>query len=364
MSSRIDKDMVRSLAEGHWLEILPALAPGRFDAAIAHLGRKVTCPFHGGENDFRFALKPEGKEKRTTAESGRAFCSCGPYVDGFAVLMRANGWTFNEAVRNVYDWLRGADITTPMAPAPVERTLSQEEIDAIRDSAVKLWNAGWSFNQQKVPYYQARGLGALSGVQDTRFLPRLGYFELENRKAVKKGEYPAMLVLVRDKDEQVCGIHRTYLTSERNGKAPVVEPKKMTRSINMDNGAAARIYAAAHSEVLGLTEGIENGHAVRELVSSGYFDDLSGKLPVWAALSETGIRTFKIPASLPKLKKLIIFCDNDASGVGLNAAKKLIEILREERPDLEVEFRCPPRTGDDWLDVNCEFKASRLAVAA
>lgn len=364
MAQLIDKDMVRALAEGHWLDILPALAPGRFDAAIANLGRKVTCPFHGGENDFRFALKPEGKEKRTTAESGRAFCSCGPYVDGFAVLVRANGWTFNEAVRNVFGWLKGADITTPMAPAPIDRTPSAEEIEAVRDSARKLWNAGWSFNQQKVPYYQSRGLGPLAGVQDTRFLPRLGYFELVNRQAVKKGEYPAMLVLIRDKDEQICGIHRTYLTQDRNGKAPVEEPKKMTRAVNMDNGAAARLYAAAHAEVLGLAEGVENGHAVRELVGLGYFDGMSGKLPVWAALSETGIRTFKIPASLTKLKRLVIFCDNDASGIGLAAAQKLAEILSVERPDIEVEIRCPNQTGDDWLIVLRDFKASRLRDAA
>lgn len=91
---------VRRHARGAWLEILTRLAP-ELDEAVAKAPRHVTCPFpeHGGKNDFRLF--------RDAAETGGGVCTCGTSHDGFELLMRLNGWSFGEALREVGD-LTGA----------------------------------------------------------------------------------------------------------------------------------------------------------------------------------------------------------------------------------------------------------------
>jgi len=110
--------------------------------------------------------------------------------------------------------------------------------------------------------------------------------------------------------------------------------KKIMPPIDTISGAAVRLYEPA--DELGVAEGVENALAAHELF----------KVPVWAALSEAGIKTFK---PLGSLRRLHVFADNDSNFVGQSAAYELAR--RTSRDGINVEVHVPPDSDTDWLDV-------------
>ena len=95
-----------------------------------------------------------------------------------------------------------------------------------------------------------------------------------------------------------------------------------------------RLFEA--DEELGIAEGIETALAAHELF----------KVPVWAALTANGIRSFQPPRGLLRLH---VFADNDANYVGQVAAYELAHRLN--RDGLTVEVHVPPLADTDWLDL-------------
>lgn len=136
--------------------------------------------------------------------------------------------------------------------------------------------------------------------------------------------WPAMVALMTDPATgEPCGIHRTFLARDGNGKAPGPMPAKMMF------GKAGAIFLTPDEEVasgLGIAEGIETSLSVMQ----GY-----GWRPVWAATSASGIRSFPV---LPGTEALTIFADSD--GVGLAAAEACAERWLEA--GREVRIASPP----------------------
>jgi putative DNA primase/helicase len=92
---------------------------------------------------------------------------------------------------------------------------------------------------------------------------------------------PAMIGLVtKGTENRPIGVHRTYLASDGTGKADV-EPAKMM--LGSAKGGAIRLAPAEH-EVM-LCEGIETGLSVLQVTG----------IPVWAALSTSGLKTIEVP---------------------------------------------------------------------
>ena len=142
-----------------------------------------------------------------------------------------------------------------------------------------------------------------------------------------------MVAPILGPDGELQSVHRIYDAE--------VDPRKKTMPpITTIKGGAVRLFDP--DEELGIGEGIENSLAAHELF----------RVPVWAALTEGGIRAFQPP---PGLLRLHIFGDNDANFVGQAAAYDLAKRLhRETKGQLAVEVHVPPLvTGDksDWLDV-------------
>jgi len=218
--------MLHPQAAGRWLEIFQYLCPGLFDEAIHRMGAHVTCPFHGGENDFRF-VKRGTKKGGNTADTGVAMCTCGVYADGFAVLHRALGGRFIDVLKAVNEYLNGPEIQTP-APekkfTPVVRELSaaeQAEKDAELLVKVKsLWSNGKPLDLAVTPYLLERGLHPriLEDVQDLRVMASLGYFHREGTELLKMGSFPAQLALMRDPQDAPVAVHRTWLSKDRRRK--------------------------------------------------------------------------------------------------------------------------------------------------
>ncbi|MBU9200473.1 toprim domain-containing protein [Burkholderia multivorans] len=346
-------------AAGRWLEIFQYICPGMFDEAISKLGTHVTCPFHGGEADFRF-VKRGSKKGGNTAQTGVAMCTCGTYADGFAVLHRALGGRFIDVLKAVNEYLNGPEIqdTPPKKKlVPVIKTPSKEEQEAedakLLEKVRALWNSGKPLDIRETPYYRERGIvddRVLSAIRDVRVLASLGYWHTEDKKLTKLGSYPAILAAMRDHLGNLVAVHRTWLSKDRREKASVPSPKKLSRTPDA-SGAAIRLFDATGTDVLGLTEGVETGLAVRQLLLERYFPGF-GPIPVWACYSAGNVRNFQIPEELlSTLRKIIIFADHDENGTGFSAAKAFEERMAIEQPQLTVEIKMPEVVGCDWLDV-------------
>ncbi|MBO1073360.1 toprim domain-containing protein [Roseomonas sp. 1311] len=124
---------------------------------------------------------------------------------------------------------------------------------------------------------------------------------------------PAMLALMTDPlTGEPCGVHRTFLAPNGQGKAP--------GQAKMMAGRAGVVRLVPDAEVtmgLGLAEGIETSLAIMQR---------AGWRPVWAATSAGAIRTFPVLAGI---EELTIFADADDKGAGVAAALACAECWSE-----------------------------------
>lgn len=374
---RIDARQLKAQAYGQWLGIFQYICPGVFDEAIQNLGSHVTCPFHGGEEDFRF-IAQSTSGRSNSAQTGVAICTCGVFSDGFEVLMRASNLSFKELLREVDTYLNGhpsessprrakPKVVIPTGPSPEEIAARKaKNLERLR----AIWNVATRVSPATATYYKARGIDplVLSNVRDLRQLHRLGYYDKvhvgEGEEGSsdgfrKIGSFPALLGLMRDAEGSPVSIHRSWLSEDKTQKAPVKSPRKLTRSVSVV-GAAIRLFVADGEHTLGLAEGVETALAVRELSQKGTWSDVS-EIPVWACFSESNIRNFQIPSRLQStLKRIIVFADNDERSTGVKAGESLKERIAQEFPSIEVIVRPPNVMGWDWLDYMVNKKQENL----
>jgi hypothetical protein len=138
-----------------------------------------------------------------------------------------------------------------------------------------------------------------------------------------------MVALVqRGIDGQPIGIHRTFLTRDGNGKAPV-KPHKMM--LGCCGGGAVRLAPADKLVMIG--EGIETCLAAMQ----------ASNFPAWAALSTSGLRSLDLP---PEVREVIVLADGDDPGEQATqyAARRWISEGRK------VSIARPPR-GLDFNDM-------------
>jgi hypothetical protein len=111
------------------------------------------------------------------------------------------------------------------------------------------------------------------------------------------GIWPSMVALItRGVDGQPIGIHRTFLTRDGSGKAPV-EPAKMM--LGPCRGGVVRLSQPAGPLMVG--EGIETCLAAMQ--ASGH--------AAWAALSTSGLCALDLPRDV---REVIVLADGDEPG--------------------------------------------------
>ena len=183
-------------------------------------------------------------------------------------------------------------------------------------------------------YLVHRGLGKLTKAPPALRMAALPYFD-DGRDI---GRFPVMLAAVTDPQGVMVALHRTYI-SDNGQKAPVPQPKKLSRTTGLLSGASIKLHEPAIIDgklVLGVAEGAETALACY----------LASDIPTWSCMNAGGVRSFEWPHGL---QSLIVFADNDASGVGQSAARDLAG--RAAAAGVEVRVLVPETVGTDWLDV-------------
>jgi hypothetical protein len=155
------------------------------------------------------------------------------------------------------------------------------------------------------------------------------------------GIWPAMVALVTDgADGTPLAIHRTFLTADGVGKAPI-EPQKMM--LGPCRGGAVRL--ADPGEALMIGEGIETCLAAMQ--ATGH--------PAWAALSTSGLRALNLPNDV---RDVIVLADGDEAGEA--AARDCT--MRWHREGRRVRIARPP-WGMDFNDM-LRGRAARIKEGA
>jgi len=138
--------------------------------------------------------------------------------------------------------------------------------------------------------------------------------------------WPAMVALVtRGADGEPIGIHRTFLSRDGGGKAPVTPQKMM---LGPCRGGA--VWLGFPETSVMLAEGIET--ALSAMQATGR--------PTWAALSTSGLRSLDLP---PEIQEVIVLADGDDAGeaAARTAAvrwRREGRLVRIARPPARMDF--------------------------
>lgn len=293
-----------SAARGNWPWILRVLGVDHGFLRNEH----GPCPICEGKDRYRFDDK----------QNGSFYCSkCGP-GDGFELLMRFHGWNFGQAAAEVDRVLGNCPnrtTTTPERSADDMRNAIRSILSA--SQKVEPGTAAWC-------YLNARCGDPRASLGDLWAHPGLWHRESGQKP-------PALVAVMRDKNGEQVGIHRTWVTVEGE-KAPV-DPVRKGMKASKIPGACVRLGEAGHR--LGIAEGIETAICAGKLFG----------LPVWAATSAQLMEAWEPP---PGVQEVVIFGDNDASFTGQKAAFTLAFRLRSK--GLAVSVEIPPAVDTDWND--------------
>ncbi len=324
--------------KGRWDQVLPGLIPGLDLAVERGHQHHITCPFHGGANDFRVF--------EDFADTGGAICSCGKWTDGWALLMHARRCTFGEAKKMLVEAL-GGRFDASNLPVRYVKVKDPDEIarkDAFNKKIVQqIWEGSVPLSDERASpvrrWFYNRQLHEVRGpLNMVRCHPALDYFT--ERKVTHTG--PAMVAMMTDINGRTCGLHRTWIT-EDGRKANVEAVRRLTSSISTHpiEGSAVK-FDLEPSPVLMIGEGIESSLAARAI----------GGFPTWSAINQNQMTKLAIP---DYVKAVIVWADRDHNDVGQSAALELVARLRKaglRAVCVIPPFAIPPGEKTvDWNDV-------------
>jgi len=286
---------------------------------------------------------------RDYLENGKCFCTCGAW-DGFGMVMFANHWDFPTAVNEISEVLGGVDVRmSDQARRVKSPTIHDQRLrdTFVRETMKKWWKQTLPLDHPDAAparrYLKSRKLGqVVMPLDDIGYHPALEYRDADSKVV---GTYPALIAIVRNVEGKTVTVHRTWLSPDGNGKAPVDSPRKQFSSAgdNPVTGSAIRLDKEI-APVLHVAEGLETALAVRAV--------MNGTAPVWSTLNKGLMQRLDVPESV---QCVIIWADRDHSDGGEQAANTLSERLRQQGKQAVVmlpPYRIPDgKRSIDWNDV-------------
>jgi len=320
-----------------WDSVLPRF--GINTEFLIHPKKKLPCPV------CESATGNAGKSRFTyDNRNGRGDWFChhcnnghGQGGDGISLIAHVNGWTYGEAIKQVFE---GGNLSVReiVKTAPVVR---EPEISpkVKREKLSKAWSESrpvtegdpaWNYLHTRV-----MELVEIPASTVIRLHPGMKYWAMdEKNRLVDKGTFPVMLALFT-KGGKAITIHRTYLKPDGSAKADVDDPKKAMSGIEKMTGGAIELYPFSGGE-LGVAEGIEKSIAIH----TAYLD-INQYLPVWSTYSADVMKGFVLP---PGVTKLHIFGDPDPKGkISSNTLKAKAEaagvpvVMHEAKAGLDFD---------------------------
>ncbi len=275
------------------------------------------CPAHDDrEPSLSIATGNEGK----VLVRCHAGCTQVAVIEALEVRGLWQGWDAHQrAYRSV--------------PAPEAHRKADALQKARCDLVARIWRqTGPAAGSLIARYMASRGI--VSPLPpDLRFHPDLRHLT---------GAYaPAMVAAIRNVDGIVTGLHRTWLRDDGAGKTHLSPAKAM---LGICRGGAVRL--AEVEDELGVSEGIENGLSVQQATG----------LPVWAALSTSGLTGLVMPA---RVRRIVILADGDEPGE--KAAQTAAARWCDEGREVRI---ARPSRGRDFNDLLLSPAASSWEGAA
>lgn len=322
-------DAIKGCATGRWPEMLRSLAP--------HLGSIIDrgkthgpCPLCGGVDRAR--CFPD------FYETGGIFCNqCESKggADGLAVLMWANGWEFSDAIGAVKSYLGLNDGIFSAVVYSSSRPQPKKDWARELKQCWRTWDEARPGDSRLRQYLEYRGL-SVDLPETLRLHPSLKYWHNDRSSE----SYPCIVAKII-RDDELVGLHRTYLNSGGPGKADVPCSKKTIKCSDTMTGGSIRVHEPVQGKPLVLCEGIETGLAI---------SDYTG-WPVWSCVNNTMMEKVELPDSI---RSVFIGADKDLSGAGQASAEKLSRRLVDEGRTVRISLP-PSEIPDgaksfDWLN--------------
>ena len=316
---------LKNRAKGYWPTIFKMITPN-LEEALSRLGEHVPCPLPGHEDSvdgFRFF--------DDVAATGGGVCNtCGTFSDGFSLLQKLMNWTFPQTLAKVTKYLDELGVPAEGSgySEQDEQYQSTEPDPDVQDRIDNILDYSVENHPRVKEYLMDRGLSGET--YDLLCHEDLLCVEPDG----KKYRFDTMVAEVVKNDE-VVGVHRTYLSKKGAGKAKIPDPKKFTKALYPGDYKGGAIWIDGEAETVGVAEGIETALAPYEA---------------------TGMPMRAMPSNLLKhiefgdeVKTIYIWADNDASRVGENAADELA--AKQMALGRDVYFCMPSKVDTDWLDV-------------
>ena len=299
------------------------------------------CPFHD-ERTPSFTV---------SEDKGFYHCfGCGAHGDAIDFVMQFEGVSFRAAVGRLSDTACGTQAGTSViggvrlrAKVPLDPARVDVDAEARMRRACEIWRTSRRITPRELAhkYLIARGLrpgawGGNSAWPPTLRCRRLRYAEPDG--PLCGSIWHTMIGAVQRFYTArgawaLTGVHRTYISRDRAGKAPVRSPKKLLGSAR---GGAIRL--APGGARLGLAEGIETALSVMQAVPG---------LPVWAAGSLGNLGGVALP---PDVREVILLMDDDTAD--RNGLKRALDRARATYAGRGLKVRVAwPRPGCDFNDV-------------
>lgn len=329
---------IKEQARGRWPGILAAFG---IDKELLD-GEHRPCPVCNGKDRFRFDDRSGNGDWVCSGHGQRRGSSVGS-GNGVDLLMGYLNKEFRDVVNDVRSVIFGGELPKVDRPAvvvtPTDRHKVLESCNKVLAKSLPV-----QMGSPVDRYLKLRGL-AYGATPTLRYVPNLGYYKPGKENPELVGRFPAMIAPIVDVNNQLLGLHRTWLAPRGEGKAPVDEPKKLSNKGCA--GGAIRLFDPVDG-FIAITEGIETALAVNELYG----------WPVWATIATAFMEAVELPK---EINKVVICADYDEvdANTGVRPGHKAAIALRDRllKEGRQVKIMLPAREGMDFNDTLNERNA-------